>query len=418
MTERTTEPIRVGVLELEPTPELHTAPHGLPVGAGEVQILLRRHGVPAGLLRTRIPEDADPLGHLAAMAPDAPAPAPAPPADPAARVSVIVATRDRADKLDRALASLLELDHPDYEIVVVDNNPATSATQDLIAKKYAEAGVRHVTEPVPGLAAAHNRGIAEAKGAILAFTDDDVVADPQWLRALTAAFADDPHVGCVTGLIVPARLETDAQIQLERLGGFGKGFARKVYDIHRPPADEPLFPFTAGSYGSGANMAFRAEVLREIGGFDPATGTGTLARGGDDLYSFVRTLAAGHRLVYEPRALIWHYHRERVEDLTSQAFNYGAGVTAYLTAIVARRPGLLPAFLKRVPGGLRHARALASARDRHAAAAELDAWPRRLARMERRGMLYGPIGYVRARRRVRGLARPWEVVDNCGGCGR
>ncbi|NGN69814.1 glycosyltransferase [Streptomyces sp. A7024] len=408
MSEPTTEPIRLGVLELEPTPELHPAPHGLPVTTGEVSVIVRRRGVPVALLRTRIPEGADPLDHLAALAPDGPAPEPAPPADPATRVSVIVATREHPDKLDRALTSLLELDHPDYEIVVVDNNPVTGATKDLVTKKYAEAGVRYVTEPVPGLAAAHNRGIAEAKGAILAFTDDDVVADPRWLRALTAGFAEDPHVGCVTGLIVPGSLETPAQIQLERLGGFGKGFARKVYDIHRPPADEPLFPFTAGSFGSGANMAFRAEVLRTIGGFDPATGTGTQARGGDDLYAFVRTLVAGHRLVYEPRALIWHYHRERIEDLTSQAFNYGAGVTAYLTAVIARRPALLPRLLRRVPGGLRHARTLTGERTERADPTTNDPWPRRLARTERRGMLYGPVGYLRARRRMRGIALPWE----------
>ncbi|BFO14367.1 hypothetical protein SHKM778_07550 [Streptomyces sp. KM77-8] len=110
-------------------------------------------------------------------------------------------------------------------------------------------------------------------------------------------------------------------------------------------------------------MAFRTEVLRAVGGFDPATGAGTPARGGDDLYGFVRVLAQGHRLRYTPYALVWHHHRETWADLETQAYGYGAGLTAYLTAILAGRPALLPAFLARLPRGLAHARTLTRARD-------------------------------------------------------
>ncbi|MBT2390561.1 glycosyltransferase [Streptomyces sp. ISL-1] len=329
------------------------------------------------------------------------------------RASVVVATRERADQLARALDSLLEQDHPDFEIVVVDNAPATSATQDLVEHKYAER-VRYVREPVPGLAVAHNRGIAVADGAVVAFTDDDVVADPHWLTALTAPFAADPGLGCATGLILPARLRTPAQILLESHGGFAKGFEARLYDPARPPADEPLFPFTAGSFGSGANMAFRATALRDIGGFDPATGTGTPARGGDDLYAFVSVLAAGHRLRYTPDALVWHHHRETWQDLRNQAYGYGAGLTAYLTALLVRRPALLPALLRKLPRGLAHARTITAHREAAGSAVpgahgvQDHPWPRRLSRLERRGMLAGPVGYARARVRVRGVALPWE----------
>ncbi|MGC5364592.1 glycosyltransferase [Streptomyces sp. DT24] len=345
--------------------------------------------------------------------------------------TVVVATRERPGQLARALDSLLAQDHPDFEIVVVDNAPATTATRDLVAAEYAARGVRHVTEPVPGLAAAHNRGVAVAAAGILAFTDDDVIADPHWLTALTTPFAADPRIGCVTGLILPARLTTPAQILLESHGGFAKGFAARQYDPARPPADEPLFPFTAGRFGSGANMAFRAGPLRAVGGFDPATGTGTPARGGDDLYAFVRVLAAGHQLRYTPDALVWHHHRERWQDLREQAYGYGAGLTACLTALLVRHPALLPALLARLPRGLAHARAMTASRivapgdlpgrllpgERTgfggggalgAHDARSHPWPRHLSRLERRGMLYGPIGYVRARHRVRSLPLPWE----------
>ncbi|AXG78221.1 glycosyltransferase [Streptomyces paludis] len=352
-------------------------------------------------------------------------PSAGPPALP--RTTVVVATRERAGQLARALDSLLAQDHPDFRVLVVDNAPVTTATRDLVRSPRYDGRVGYVLEPRPGLAVAHNRGITEAATAtpVLAFTDDDVIADPHWLTALTAPFATDPGLGCVTGLILPARLATPAQILLESHGGFAKGFTPRLYDPARPPADEPLFPFTAGSFGSGANMAFRADALRAVGGFDPATGTGTPARGGDDLYAFVRILTAGHRLRYTPEALVWHHHRETWADLRNQAYGYGAGLTAYLTALLVRRPALLPAFLTKLPRALAHARAITAHRADTESGVASDGvpgahggqghpWPRALSRLERRGMLYGPLGYAKARRRIRG----GDSGDRGGGKGR
>ncbi|MEU8650882.1 glycosyltransferase [Streptomyces sp. NPDC048737] len=448
------EPVQVAELDLEPGPErgpergpgpesdgggvLRPGPGSPPVTHGEVFLLVRRGGRPVAALLGRVPEGADPravLTELARRHPDSgPAPAPAPAAAGSALpfTTVVIATRERADRLAHALDSMLAQDHPDFEIVVVDNAPVTDTTRDLVGRKYAER-VRYVTEPVPGLAVAHNTGLAAARGDVVAFTDDDVVADPRWLTQLTAPFAADPGLGCATGLILPARLRTPAQVLLESHGGFAKGFTPRTYDPVDPPADEPLFPFTAGRFGSGANMAFRTGVLRAVGGFDPATGAGTLARGGDDLYGFVRVLAQGHRLHYTPQALVWHHHRETWQDLETQAYGYGAGLTAYLTALLVNRPALLPAFLALLPRGLAHGRALTAARNTDARGAEGvpgapgtsgapgtpgvpfvpgvpgghddrgHPWPRRLSRLQRKGMVYGPVGYLRARRALRAV---------------
>ncbi|WP_371669757.1 glycosyltransferase [Streptomyces sp. NBC_00289] len=398
---------------------LRPGPGSPPVTAGEVFVLVRREGRPVGTLLGRVPEGAEPRAVLSELAradfggaaddarrtDDARRAAPAPPL-----TSVVVATRERAGQLARALDSLLAQDHPDFEILVVDNAPLTTETRDLVERKYGER-VRYVRETVPGLAVAHNRGVEAARGEVVAFTDDDVVADPRWLTELSAPFAADPGLGCATGLILPARLSTPAQVLLESHGGFAKGFAPRTYDPGDPPADEPLFPFTAGRFGSGANMAFRTSVLRGVGGFDPATGVGTLARGGDDLYGFVRVLAQGHRLRYTPRALVWHHHRDTWRDLENQAYGYGAGLTAYLTAVLARRPALLPAFLARLPRGLAYARALTAAREAEGGgtpgehATRSHPWPGRLSRLQRRGMLYGPVGYARSRHALRSADR-------------
>ncbi|MYR46242.1 glycosyltransferase [Streptomyces sp. SID5910] len=419
-----TEPVQVAELDLgddEEAAALRPGPGSPPVTSGAVFVLVRRRGRPVGTLLARVPEGADPTRTLAALARRLhPAPAGGPGAatpngrlgSPVASpgVSVVVATRERARLLGRALDSLLAQDHPDVEIVVVDNAPVTDETRELVERKYAER-VRYVCEPAPGLAVAHNRGLAAVRGEVVAFTDDDVVADPRWLTELTAPFAADPGLGCATGLILPARLRTPAQVLLESHGGFAKGFTPRTYDPAHPPAGEPLFPFTAGRFGSGANMAFRTAVLRAAGGFDPATGAGTHARGGDDLYGFVRVLAQGGRLHYTPTALVWHHHRETWRDLETQAYGYGAGLTVYLTAILVNRPALLPALLARLPRGLAHARALTAVRDTDGGGApgghdeRTHPWPRRLSRLQRRGMVYGPVGYLRARYALRSAPR-------------
>ncbi|MGW1250753.1 glycosyltransferase [Streptomyces sp. NPDC002535] len=426
-------PLAVAELDLDapdgPVLGFRPAPGAPAVVPGDVYALVRLRGRPAATVVGTVRAGEDPAEVLAALArprlaaagrPGTDAerlaaarpPAPAAPAPP--RASVVVATRERPESLARALDSLLAQDHPDFELVVVDNAPRTAATHELVTRTYAEHAdrVRYVREDTPGLATAHNTGLAAAEGAVAAFTDDDVIADPRWLSSLTAPFATDPGLGCTTGLILPARLGTPAQILLESHGGFAKGFAPRLYDPAHPPADEPLFPFTAGSFGSGANMAFRVDALRRAGGFDPATGTGTAARGGDDLYAFVAVLSAGFRLRYTSEALVWHHHRDTWQDLRNQAYGYGAGLTAYLTATLVRSPRLLPALLARLPRGLAHARTITAQRGETPEGGvpgehgtQHHPWPASLSRLERRGMLYGPIGYAKARAQSRTRAR-------------
>ena len=444
-------PIEVAELELDDqlrAAELRRIGGPGPLPPGRVLALARLGGRPVGLVQAVVDADEDPelvlaeaarrqLGpELRSAATESAAAAGA--ARPvggvpyAPLVTVVIATRERPELLVHCLDSVAALRYPRLEVVVVDNDPVTEATSELIRQDYPD--VRYVREPVRGLAAAHNRGLAEALGEITAFTDDDVVVDPDWLRALVAAFAEagggaaDPRVGCVTGLILPARLRTRTQVMLEAHGGFSKGFQRRAWRLDRPPPAAPLFPFTAGRFGSGANMAFRTRVLRDLGGFDPATGTGTPARGGDDLLSFFRAVVNGYHLVYQPRALVWHHHRDRPEDLDNQAFGYGAGLGAYLTAAIAREPGMLPALLRRLPGGVRYALRSTGARTAPAAVSRADAspaaassaavrpadgpahaWPERLSRLQRRGLLYGPLGYLRSRRLVHGTRLPWEA---------
>lgn len=325
-------------------------------------------------------------------------------------LSVIVATRDRAASLSRCLDSLLRQNYPAFDIIVVDSAPSSSATADMIAGRYAPTGrVRYVREDRPGLGRAHNIGVGEAIAGIAVFTDDDVIADPNWLAAIAANFDSNGKVGCVTGLILPAELETRAQFWTERHGGFCKGFERKIYDLqdHRPPG--PLFPYTAGQFGSGANMAFSMEAIRRIGGFDPALGAGTQARGGDDLASFFAVVKAGYQLVYEPAAIVWHHHRREEEGIRRQAFGYGVGLGAYLTKLVIDEPSAALHLLRALPAGLAHILAPSSTKNRRLA----NGYPATLIWRERLGILAGVHCYLRSRATLkRGAGKPHRAAVN------
>lgn len=249
-------------------------------------------------------------------------------------VTVAVCTRDRPDDMKLCLAAISQLDYPHLDILVVDNAPQTESTKELIETHYPQ--VRYVREPRPGLDWARNRAILEAKGEIIAYTDDDVAVDPGWVKGLAQVFAENPEVMAVTGLVVPYELEAESQVLFEAYGGFGRGFERKWY---RQPGDKiPWQWFGAGQFGTGANMAYRRSVFETIGFFDLALDVGTITNGGGDLEMFIRILKAGHTLVYEPKAMIRHRHRQEYEKLRKQISYNGVGLYAYFSCLAMAYP--------------------------------------------------------------------------------
>jgi hypothetical protein len=180
---------------------------------------------------------------------------------------------------------------------IVDNRPATSGVGEWLGKGLARR--RHVA-PAAWTGKARGAGLAAATTNIVAFTDDDVVLDPSWLGWMVAGFAAAERVACVTGLIVPLELETQAQVLMEEFSGFGKGFEQRIWDRDEHRLAHPLYPYTVGLFGSGASAAFSKDVLASLGGFDPHLGIGTPAIGaGIDIYT--RLVLGGHQIVYRSR---------------------------------------------------------------------------------------------------------------------
>ena len=256
-------------------------------------------------------------------------------------VTVAVCTRDRTDDLALCLDALNQLDYPALDLLVIDNAPTSDATKELVESQYPH--VRYVREPRPGLDWARNRAIIEARGEIVAYTDDDVVVDSGWVKALAKVFAQNPEVMAVTGLVVPYELEAESQVLFEMYGGFGRGFQRKWYRVGRGNK-VPWRLLGTGQFGTGANMAYRRCVFDEIGYFDPAMDVGTVTNGGGDLEMYFRILKEGHTLVYEPSAMVRHRHRRDYAKLRSQLANNGSLYSYFVCGALAY-PDQLFSFL-------------------------------------------------------------------------
>jgi glycosyltransferase involved in cell wall biosynthesis len=244
-------------------------------------------------------------------------------------LSIAICTKDRAERLSRLLRSLEAVrDNSPFgsvEIVVVDNASTDSATREAV-ESFGD--IRYVFEPKAGLDFARNAALHAATGALIAYLDDDVVVDRNWLTGLAKACGDNPGAGGFTGLVLPYRLDTEAQICFELRGGFGRGFYRNEFRGSR--FDNPLHPVGSGVLGAGCNMAFERALLIELGGFDEALDTGAPLPGGGDLDIFYRVLRSGRTMVYEPQFAVYHEHRETIAQLRRQYWSWGLGMMAFL----------------------------------------------------------------------------------------
>jgi glycosyltransferase involved in cell wall biosynthesis len=311
-------------------------------------------------------------------------------------VSIAICTRDRADSIVATLQSLERQTYRNIEVLVVDNAPTTDATEQLVRADFQY--VRYIREPRRGLNHARNRAVAEARGPIVAFIDDDAIADPGWAEALVASF-DSPDVMCVTGLVAPARLDTPGQELFERYG-YSKSFSHLVFSLAAPPPDMPFFPYK-GYLGTGCNCAFRREVFEQIGYFDPRLDMGTPVPGGGDHDLFARIIRSGYTLVYDPNPVVFHHHLEDWDVVIARLGEYQESFMAFMAkSILTDRAYAAPLlrhmlfwYVRRTVRGL--AAAMLKKHER----------PFRMVLSEAIGAWRGPISLYRSHRYVLGQRR-------------
>lgn len=310
-------------------------------------------------------------------------------------ISVAVCTRDRADA---AMATIRSIEAARYDgelqILLIDNAPTDDSLERAVAAHRAESGssVQRIVEPIAGLSRARNRALASGSGELIAFTDDDALVEPGWLEAIAAAFASNPAIGGVTGIALPAEIDTRAQDLAERFNGLnaGRGFESHVYNRSTLGARHVLYPFP--TFGAGVNMAFRRDALLSVGGFCEALGVGTGTGGGEDTAVFVDILLAGYDIVFEPASVVHHVHRRDTRDLMAQMRGYGIGVTAYLTWCLHRHPRESIGLVTMVRPALTYLRSGGRSHQDESR----ETVPDFLRREVRSGLPHGPMAYVRA----------------------
>jgi len=214
------------------------------------------------------------------------------------RASVVVCSYNGGRTLAQCLDSLGHLDYPDYEVILVDDG-STDATATIAAGFSAVQVVRHETNQ--GLSASRNSGLRAATGDIVAYTDDDCFADPDWLARLV-------H-----------RLETTGA---DSVGGPNiapdDGWLAAAISASPGQPTHVLESDQVAEHVPGCNMAFRRAALESINGFDPQ-----FLRAGDDVDVCWRLQQSGGWITFAPGAVVWHHRRQTPRAYLRQQSGYG-----------------------------------------------------------------------------------------------
>ncbi len=231
--------------------------------------------------------------------------------DPVREVSVIVMTFNRPESLGRCLESLSKQTFPSVMLNVVIVDGSVVPAREVVTKMRDHLDIQHVIGPNLGIAGKRNRGASHARGACLAFMDDDCVARPDWLKRLYGAFQTTPHAMIGGGVenVSPENAYAAA----------GQVITEAVMAYFNPPEQElTFFP--------GLNFAISRQAFLELGGFDSRF---QLLGGGEDREFIDRWRHAGGSLVSCPEAIVRHEHRSSLRGFVRQYFHYGRGGWVY-----------------------------------------------------------------------------------------
>lgn len=213
-------------------------------------------------------------------------------------VSVVVCTRNGADRLADCLSACLSIDYPDFEVIVVDDGSIDDTWE--VVETF--PGVRYIHQGHGGLSVARNRGAEEGRGEIIAYTDDDCEPDRDWLFWLVRAF-DDPQVAAAGGPNLPPAPE---------------GVEEAVVAAGPGAPSHVLLTDTRAEHLPGCNLAIRREAFDKIRGFREQ-----YVQAGDDVDLCWRLINAGWELAFAPAAFVWHRRRTSFLRYLKQQWGYG-----------------------------------------------------------------------------------------------
>lgn len=255
--------------------------------------------------------------------------------DGGSSVDVVICTRNRADKIGQALASVLACDHPDVAVTVIDQSTNDDTRQAIEAVGAPEGRIRYHHVDQTGLSKAYNTGIAATTGDLIAFTDDDCIVPTDWLSNIVAAFEADPEADLLYGRVVPL---PDGEPELT-----------PFLDITEPARLGREDRFRV--FGMGANFAARRRLFTSIGGFDEVLGGGGPLRSSQDFDLAYRAYRGGHVIALRPEVWLHHDGRRESQDWPTLLRNYGVGDGGFYSKHVrCRDPYALWLLAKQVAG--------------------------------------------------------------------
>lgn len=214
------------------------------------------------------------------------------------KVSVIVCSYNGGQTLEACLRSLRKVNYPDYEVVLVDDG-STDNTKEIVSH---HPWVNAIHQPNMGLSVARNVGAAHATGEILAYTDSDCMADPDWLYYLVGTLLSGNYAGVGGPNISPPAQNWQQACVAAAPGGPSHVLLTDVVAEHIP----------------GCNMAFHRWAFDKIGGFDPE-----YRKAGDDVDFCWRLQQEGEVIAFSPSAIVWHYRRFTLKAFRKQQEGYG-----------------------------------------------------------------------------------------------
>lgn len=233
-------------------------------------------------------------------------------------VAVCICTTDRPTLLEHALKSVLYQTRPADEVVVIDQSDGL-ATEHLVAAVQArEERVRYIRLNQKGLSRAYNTASANATSEVLAFTDDDCVAPPDWLEMIVRCFEEEPQVGLLYGqVLLPTALQARENVD-------GVTPALPIPSRRRMSKRDGYRVF-----GMGADFAARRSMLNNLGGFDEVLGGGGPLQSAQDFDLSYRAFRRGYTILLAPEVMVHHYGFRSHQDWPQTVRSYGIGIGGF-----------------------------------------------------------------------------------------
>lgn len=232
------------------------------------------------------------------------------------KISVVICTRNRPGDVAQCLPTVLACLRDDWEVLLVDQSDGTEtrAVAERLAAEY--PALRYLPTETRGKSRALNLGVAETDGPLLAFTDDDCEAPPDWLDQIAAEFAAAPDAGVLFGPVLPSPAIPDLQSVCVPSWSFSEARDLKPGEV----------------CGMGANMALRRSVLARLPSgllFDPAMGPGGPFPAGEEGDFVYRLRRAGARAALRPALRLCHRAWRTPDHWASVLHGYGVGEAAF-----------------------------------------------------------------------------------------